>query len=148
MRPEPRHIFKLWQVFAERTNPMTKIIHAPSVQQRILDVGWDTSQGRKSFTALLFAVYLLAVVSLSANECLQHFGEDRDVLTARYADGTWRSLMEAGLFETCDLEVLQALVLFTVRGSSFIVYTALTSSPSSRIPHRKWQPRSQASPSE
>ena len=100
---------------------MTKIVHAPSVQQRILDMGWDTKNCSKSFNALLFSIFLIAVVSLSADECLQHFGEDRNTLMARYANGTWRSLMDAGLFETRDLEVLQALVLLIVSGSSTMV---------------------------
>lgn len=114
MHPEPGQIFRLWQIFAERTNPMTKIIHAPSTQQRILDTGWNMNQCSNSFQSLLFAVYLLAVVSLSPDECLQHFGEDRNTLMSRYGNAAWLSLMAADLFETRQLEVLQALVLFIV----------------------------------
>lgn len=94
---------------------MTKIVHVPSVQQRILDLGWSMEDGPSSFQALLFAIYLLAVGSLSSDECFRHFGEDRAILKARYANGAWIALIAAGLFETRELEVLQALVLFTVR---------------------------------
>lgn len=110
--PEHGDIFRLWQIFAERTNPMTKILHAPSIQQRISNM--DPESCSPSFRALLFAIYLLAVVSLSSNECSRYFGEERNALMARYASGAWQSLMAAGVFETQKLEVLQALVLFIV----------------------------------
>ena len=72
----------------------------------------------KSFQALLSAIYLLAVVSLSDSECQQYFEEGRNSLMERYATGAWLSLMAAGVFETRDIEVLQALVLFIVSPDS------------------------------
>ena len=119
MHPEPRHIFRLWQIFAERTNPMTKIVHAPTVQQRIFDTSWNTETWSKSFQALLFAIYLLAVVSLSNSECLQYFEADRNNLMELYGTGAWLSLLAAGVFETRDIEVLQALVLFIVSSECY-----------------------------
>lgn len=112
--PEPRHIFRLWQVFAERNNPVIKILHAPSTQQKILDVSWNLQSCSTSFHALLFSIYLLAVVSLSNEDCLQFFGEDRSQLLQRYRTIAWQALMAADLFHTRDLEVLQAFVLFSL----------------------------------
>lgn len=114
LHPKPRHIFRLWQIFTERTNPMIKIIHAPTVQQRILEVSSSMETCSRSFQALLSAICLLAVVSLSDSECQQYFGESRNILIKRYATSAWLALLAAGVFETRDLEVLQALVLFIV----------------------------------
>ncbi|KAK4071558.1 transcriptional regulator family: Fungal Specific TF [Purpureocillium lilacinum] len=32
LQPEPVHVFRLWQLFLDRVNPLTKIIHVPTVQ--------------------------------------------------------------------------------------------------------------------
>ena len=115
MHPEPRHIFRMWQIFTERTNPMVKVIHAPTVHQRIMDTCWNLEHCSYSFHALLFAIYLLAVVSLSSEECVSIFGSDRSTLMARYGNAAWLSMLASNVLETRDLEVLQALVLFIVR---------------------------------
>jgi hypothetical protein len=114
LHPPPRHIFKLWQIFAENVDPLTKILHTPTVQQRILDTSWDLDVCTKPFHALLFSIYLLAIVSLSPGDCQKYFGETRPTLLERYKTGAWQALMAARLFETRDLEVLQAFVLFIV----------------------------------
>ena len=114
LHPEPRYIFKLWQIFTERTNPLIKIVHVPSLQQKILDSSWNLTRCRPSFQALLFAIYLLAAVCLSPAECMDYFGESRNHLLERYRIGAWQSLLAAGVFETRELEVLQAFVLFLV----------------------------------
>lgn len=114
LHPEPRHVFRLWQIFTERTNAIIKVLHAPSVQQRILDASWNIEACIPSFQALLFGIYLAAVTSMTTSDCLLHFSEDKNVLIHRYRGGAWQSLLAAGMLETRELEVLQALVIFLV----------------------------------
>ncbi|KAJ9299966.1 transcriptional regulator family: Fungal Specific TF [Paecilomyces variotii] len=64
MHPEPKHIFKLWQIFAENVHPLIMIIHAPTVQRRISEVCWSLEAVPKPFEAVMFAVYALAVSSM------------------------------------------------------------------------------------
>ncbi len=112
LHPEPRHVYRFWQVFVESVNPLTKIVHVPTLQPRILDASWDPGAISKPLTAILFAIYSLAVASMSADECQASLGETRGVLLARYRSATLRALVAADFLTTRELEVLQALVLF------------------------------------
>ncbi|KAK6074266.1 fungal specific transcription factor [Seiridium cupressi] len=89
LHPEPRHVFKLWQTFADNVNPLTKIIHAPTLQTKIFEAAWSVETITKPLEATMFAVYALAVESMRSTDCFHIFGENRKVL----------------------LEVLQALTL-------------------------------------
>ncbi|CCF44346.1 fungal specific transcription factor [Colletotrichum higginsianum] len=112
LHPEPRQIYKLWQIFVEAANPLLKIVHVPTLQQRVLDASWNPSGASKPLTALLFAIYTLAATSTSEEDCLAVFGETRAALSARYRDAAFRALAEAEFLTTPDFEVLQAFVLF------------------------------------
>ncbi|KAI1412342.1 hypothetical protein F5Y13DRAFT_199975 [Hypoxylon sp. FL1857] len=112
LHPEPRHIFRFWQIFVEQVHPITKIVHAPTLQQRILEASWNTSLASKSLTAIMFAIYTVAVTPISLADCQALFGETRDTLLLRYRGATVRALMAAEFLTTRDPEVLQAFVLF------------------------------------
>jgi hypothetical protein len=62
----------------------------------------------------MFAVYTLAIGSLSPSDCLKLFDQDRDTLFEQYRKSTMQSLIAAELLSTRDIEVLQAFVLFLV----------------------------------
>ncbi|RJE24967.1 Transcription factor [Aspergillus sclerotialis] len=118
--PNPVHVFKLWQVFLENVNPLTKIIHAPTMQQRILSASGDLSSVPEDLEALMFAIYCAALTSLSDNEVLQTFAETRSKLLAVYRDGAQKALVNARFLRTSSMVVLQALVIFIL--SSRTVY--------------------------
>ncbi|KAL6862102.1 hypothetical protein J3F83DRAFT_222493 [Trichoderma novae-zelandiae] len=111
LHPDPKHVFKLWQAFADNVNPLAKIIHAPTLQQKILEAAWTVESAAKPLEATMFAVYALAVTSMKSASCMDVFGESRSVLVARFRMGALRALSGTKLFSTRDLEVLQALTL-------------------------------------
>ncbi|TFB01877.1 Transcription factor vrtR1 [Trichoderma ghanense] len=111
LHPDSKHVFKLWQAFAENVNPLTKIIHAPTLQQKILEAAWSVESVAKPLEATMFAVYALAVASMKPAICIDMFGETRSALLNRYRMGALRALSGTSLFSTRDLEVLQALTL-------------------------------------
>ncbi|KAL7955385.1 hypothetical protein V8C34DRAFT_316468 [Trichoderma compactum] len=90
LHPDPKHVFRLWQAFVDNVNPLTKIIHAPTLQGRILGAAWTAESTAKPLEATMFAV---------------------SVLLNRYRTGALRALSCTNLFSTRDLEVLQALTL-------------------------------------
>ncbi|KAL6695309.1 hypothetical protein J3F84DRAFT_394881 [Trichoderma pleuroticola] len=90
LHPDPKHVFRLWQAFADNVNPLTKIIHAPTLQEKILGAAWTAESTAKPLEATMFAV---------------------SVLLDRYRTGALRALSCTNLFSTRDLEVLQALTL-------------------------------------
>ncbi|KAK6066700.1 fungal specific transcription factor [Seiridium cupressi] len=112
LHPQPRNIFPLWQIFVDKVYPITKIVHAPTLQQRILEASWDIPKASKSLTAIMFAIYTLAITPMTSDDCKTPFGESRDILLMRYRAATVRALLAAEFLTTKELEVLQALVLF------------------------------------
>lgn len=91
---------------------MTKIVHAPTLQQRILDASWDTTSIPSPLAAIMFVIYLLSVTNMPSSDYEASFNESRTTVMLRYRTATVRALMEADFLQTKDLEVLQALVLF------------------------------------
>ncbi|KAH8660276.1 hypothetical protein BX600DRAFT_55668 [Xylariales sp. PMI_506] len=112
LHPEPKQIFKLWQLFASNVDPVTKIVHVPTLQLRITDIIWNLEAVTKSLEALMFAIYALVITSIKQAECMEIFGESRAALLSRYRSGAAQALAAADMHFTRDLEVLQALVLF------------------------------------
>ncbi|KAK1622809.1 fungal-specific transcription factor [Colletotrichum phormii] len=109
---DPRHIYRFWQIFVEAVNPLTKVIHVPTLQQQVLDASWNPAGASKPLTAMLFAIYTLAVTSTTIDGCLATFGEARSTLILRYRTAALRALIAADFLTTRDFEVLQAFVLF------------------------------------
>jgi len=114
LHPQPVHIFRLWQTFLDNVNPLTKIIHAPTMQQLVLEAAGDLEHVPQGLEALMFAIYTFAVTSLSTIECESMFGEAKSTLLAKYRLGTQQALVSAGFLRSSDLVILQAFVLFLV----------------------------------
>ncbi|KAI1328763.1 hypothetical protein F5Y16DRAFT_409523 [Xylariaceae sp. FL0255] len=104
-RPSPAYAFRLWQTFLERVNPLTKVIHVPTVQPQLVEATADPASTPKNVEALLFAIYLVAAVALSERECQDQLGMSKDAAYNRFSNGCRIALMH-------DLAVLQALVLY------------------------------------
>ncbi|KAI8633354.1 hypothetical protein F5Y19DRAFT_490533 [Xylariaceae sp. FL1651] len=115
--PPPEDINELWQIFIENIDPLTKVIHAPSLRPAIEKAATDTGAVPRGFEALMFAIYSAAVMSLRDEECKQRLREPRKVLLSRYTSATKAALSRAKFMGTTSLVVLQALVihLFAVR---------------------------------
>ncbi|KIM98484.1 hypothetical protein OIDMADRAFT_167284 [Oidiodendron maius Zn] len=145
LHPEPKYIFKLWQVFAENVNPLTKVIHSPTLQRRILEISWNLETVTRPLEAVMFSVYALAITSMKASDCVEAFGETRSVLLNRYRSAAVQALVAAELHTTRDLEVLQAFVLFLfLDPRSEVSMTALTIA--TRIGHKMGLHRTGADP--
>lgn len=73
----------------------------------------------KGFEALMFAIYSMAVTSLSNDECKDMLGEDRAILISRYTAATKTALLRAKFMSSTSIVVLQASVLhlLSIRGS-------------------------------
>ena len=114
LHPEPVHIFRLWQIYLDNINPMAKITHAPTLQQHIIEASSALNEVTPGFEALMFGIYCAAILSITDEECLSIFGEDRDTLNLRYQSGCQQALVNAGFLRTLDMRVLIALFLYLV----------------------------------
>ncbi|MCJ1396413.1 hypothetical protein MMC18_009303, partial [Xylographa bjoerkii] len=109
--PPPERIHQLWQIFIENVDPLTKVVHVPTLRPAIQKAASNIGTIPRSFEALMFAIYGAAVMSLKDDECKQRLGEPRKTLLSRYISATKAALSRAKFMGTISLVVLQALVL-------------------------------------
>lgn len=109
--PSSDQIVALWHVFLENIDPLTKVVHGPSLQPAIHKAALDPSSVSRSLEALLFAIYGAAVVSLKDHDCEQRFGESRKALLSRYHVSTKAALSRAKFVGSANLAVLQAFYI-------------------------------------
>lgn len=109
--PPPERIHQLWQIFIENVDPLTKVLHVPSLRPAIQKAARNIATIPRSFEALMFAIYSAAVMSLKDDECKQRLGEPRMTLLSRYISATKAGLSRANFMGTISLVVLQALVI-------------------------------------
>lgn len=80
----------------------------------IIDASENLEQVPKSTEALMFSIYLLAVVSLTTEECEAMFSETRDSLISKYAGATQQALVNAKFLKSSNLVTLQAFSIYLV----------------------------------
>lgn len=115
--PPMEAILQLWQVFIDNVDPLTKIVHVPSLQPAIQKAATRPSEMPRNFQALMFAIYSTAINSLKDDPCKQAFGQSRQTLLTHYISNTKIALARANFMSTTSLVVLQALALhiFSIR---------------------------------
>jgi hypothetical protein len=114
LHPQPVHIFRLWQIYLDSINPVFKLFHTPTVQQRILDVSADPQNASNSMHVLMFGIYTMAVTSLTDENCLSYFGEGRDDLIKKYQNAAKLALVQARFMRSSDMTTLQGFMLHLV----------------------------------
>ncbi|RYP69085.1 hypothetical protein DL771_006316 [Monosporascus sp. 5C6A] len=70
LHPPPEHVSLLWQKFLDRVNPLTKVIHVPTLQPMVAEAATNIDSVPKNVEALLFSIYTMAAVSLSDEELI------------------------------------------------------------------------------
>lgn len=104
-------IRRLWQIFVENVNPLTKLVHVPSLQSALEKAIVNIERIPRGFQALMFAIYSMAVLSLTEDECNEILGESRAILLPHYVAATRSALSRANFMSSTSVVVLQALVL-------------------------------------
>ena len=112
LHPNPLIIFRLWQIFLDNVNPLIKIVHAPTTQRRLLDASADLENISKEWEALMFAIYLAAIQSMSADDCQIIMGESKDILFRRYNSAAKSALLRANFTSSLDILLVQAFTLY------------------------------------
>jgi hypothetical protein len=114
LAPDPVHVFRLWQLFLDRVNPLTKIVHVPSLQPYVMEAATGMTGLPLNYQALLFAIYTMATLSLSDAECVHMLGVSRDRAIARFSAGARSALVRFNFLKNHDMAVLQALLFYLV----------------------------------
>jgi hypothetical protein len=113
--PDPPRILQLWQIFLDNVHPVSKVVHSPSIQKKIIAATIDLDQVSRGLEALMFAIYLSAVNSLKPSDCKSILGERRDILQKRYLSATKQAFFNCEYLKSCSFIVLQSLTLYLVR---------------------------------
>ncbi|KAF4120662.1 Fungal trans [Geosmithia morbida] len=112
--PDAVHTFRLWQIFLERVNPLTKLIHVPTLQPYIVEATTNPAGVALQYQALLFSIYLMATTSLNETECAQVLNMPRAEAIKKFTGATRNALLRFDYLRNYDMASLQALVLFLV----------------------------------
>jgi hypothetical protein len=119
--PSPNHAIILWRTFLQNVNPLSKVIHAPSVHEELVKASRGIDSMKRSTVALLFAIHTTAVMSMTDAECRNTLNESRRAALARYLSATQHALVAAGFMRTINITVLQAFSIYLVSVFDFLV---------------------------
>lgn len=114
LHPLPNQIALYWETYKDRVDPLVKVLHIPTIEPTVLSAASHLSNLSKGFEALLFTIYYCATTSLSAEDCLLKFGEEKPRLLSRYRFALEQALARANFLTTEELVVLQAFVIFLI----------------------------------
>ncbi|KAF3069911.1 Transcription factor vrtR1 [Trichoderma lentiforme] len=64
LHPNAVQIFRLCHLFIENVNPLLQVVHAPSLQSRIIEAADNIPNIEPNFEALMFGIYSMAVLSI------------------------------------------------------------------------------------
>ncbi|KAJ8108749.1 hypothetical protein ONZ43_g6330 [Nemania bipapillata] len=68
LHPSGVEILGLWQTYLGNVDPLLKLTHAPTLQAQIIEASRNLTKVSKSLEALMFAIYLMAITSLTDDE--------------------------------------------------------------------------------
>ncbi|KAF3906851.1 hypothetical protein ABW21_db0203420 [Orbilia brochopaga] len=123
--PSPEHCVILWNVFLENVNPLTHVIHYPSLGEKVMQYKDNPHAMPRNLEALMFSIYTIAILSIDTKQCQAYFGEKKTELQSRFRFAAQHALKNASLLKTGDLVVLQGLVLFLLDLRSYYDYPSL-----------------------
>ncbi|KAJ0387817.1 hypothetical protein COL922a_001652 [Colletotrichum nupharicola] len=112
--PSPVQIFRLWQVFLERVNPITKLIHVPSLQPLVVEAAANHSNVANNAQALLFSIYLVATLTMTEAEARQMLDSSKEDALKKFTAGIKAALTKVNFLKNHDMMTLQSLILYLV----------------------------------
>ena len=114
LHPSPTQILTMWKLYEENVEPLVKIFHLPSMRTVIANAACSLDNLNKPTEALMFAIYLAALTSLSPDECRNLLSEDKVTASSKYRFATEQALARAGFLNAQERTVLEAFVIFLV----------------------------------
>jgi hypothetical protein len=117
LHPSVQLLPKLRDIYADRVDPLVKILHLPTFSTTLQNGLQHPAERSRSLEAIMFAFYLAVVSTLNEDECQDLFGLSESVMYSRYRVATRQALINARFLSTSNPMTLQAYVLFMVRDS-------------------------------
>ncbi|KAK5202177.1 hypothetical protein LTR16_000147 [Cryomyces antarcticus] len=116
LHPSTSHVALLLKIYQSNVDPIFKLLHRPTLRLSVLEAAADLHNmpGGQSMEALMFAIYFAAVTTLTEENCVAQFAEQKNALSVRFRYGTEMALANADFLSSDNMSTLQALVLFVV----------------------------------
>ncbi|KAG8407078.1 hypothetical protein J3458_020573 [Metarhizium acridum] len=111
-QPGPVEAINLWGNFLERVNPLTKIVHVPTLEPYVMRAAVGMHLVPIEYQALLYSIYAVAAKSMSDQECFELLGYSRDTILKKYGSSIKRALMKYNHRENYTMITLQTLILY------------------------------------
>ncbi|KAG7136497.1 Pyriculol/pyriculariol biosynthesis cluster transcription factor like protein [Verticillium longisporum] len=105
-------ILRLWKLFLERVNPLTKLIHVPTLEPVVIEAAMSHRSILRNTQPLLFAIYLASVISMTSAEALAILGIKKCEAVEKLTKCLKAALTEVNFLTNCDTTIMQALVLY------------------------------------
>lgn len=113
VHPPVEHIFDHWQIYMSRVDPLTKVIHCPSLGSKLSAAVRSLPTIRATaIETLIFAIYFCSTTACTPRETIERFGESQHTLLLRYGKAIEAAL--ADNYGMPSLETIQALILYIV----------------------------------
>ncbi|EFQ31543.1 fungal specific transcription factor domain-containing protein [Colletotrichum graminicola] len=110
----PVEMLRLWQVFLERVNPMTKVVHVPSLEPLVFEAVTGGINLSTDFKALICCINVVAIMALSEAEAIQMLGAEKSSVLRRSTLTMKKALAETDFLRKYNMRILQCLVLYLV----------------------------------
>ncbi|KAK2612678.1 hypothetical protein QQS21_001295 [Conoideocrella luteorostrata] len=111
-QPGSVETIKLWQYFLERVNPLSKIIHVPTLEPYVMRAAVGMHMIPFEYQALIYSICSMAVVAMSEQESVNLFGFSRDSMLRQFNINTKRALMKYRHLDNYSMVTLQALLFY------------------------------------
>ncbi|KAI0137073.1 putative C6 transcription factor [Xylariales sp. AK1849] len=114
LHPSVHVLPKLRNIYVDRVDPLTKILHVPTFWTALTG-GLQNPEGlSKSLQAAMFAFYLATISALQEDECQDLFKVQKSIVYSRYRLATRQALIDAGFLSTSSPMTLRAYALFMI----------------------------------
>jgi hypothetical protein len=110
--PTPVQVHILWQNFVSNVDPLTKLVHVPTLENLVKLSTQNVHAVPRNMLALIFSILLVAVVSMSEEECLSQLGLSKQKLMKRFCYATQKCLTKNGILKTTDTTILTSLIYY------------------------------------
>ncbi|KAF6833703.1 fungal specific transcription factor domain-containing protein [Colletotrichum musicola] len=110
----PVQMLRLWQVFLERVNPMTKVIHVPTLEPLVFEAATDHSNVKPDVEALLCSINVLAILALSDAEAELILNVEKGKALRKSSFALKKALAKVDFLRRYNTTILQCLVLYLV----------------------------------
>ncbi|KAL9079982.1 MAG: hypothetical protein Q9157_001179 [Trypethelium eluteriae] len=112
---------KLREIYADRVDPMMKILHLPTFWTALMNGLRHPQDLSKSLEAAIFAFCCAAISALKEDECETLFGLQKSVMYTRYRVATRQALVNAGFLSTSSPMTLRAYAIFMLLSAAELI---------------------------